>query len=292
MANIDDPLKSYRERLTCNFPQLEQVFPGCMVDAAQRLTPKGIESYLAGASLVCMIGRGFEPVLVYLEEMPRVAAQLGEGSLELVSQTVWKLSRTPNGKAILPFLQTIAEAARRFGSLELLERYIGLILDLMARTTGSIHGFHTTIPSPGLPDMLEQMPQLLRHLSVRGLGNWMDYGIRNYGRHPERQKEYFSLQSADSRAILQRERHGTLFADKERQLDLYLKALWGLKEQLVPYSEGWEDPRKPLPYCDDSGYPRPGCLRRPGWSAGDRPLSCHPGPYGGPQALEWPGRGR
>ncbi|MBK8639188.1 MAG: VWA domain-containing protein [Chromatiaceae bacterium] len=253
MANNDDPLKRYRERLTCNFPQLEQVFPDCMVDAAQRLTPAGIEAYLAGASLVCMIGRGFEPVLVYLEEMPRVAAQLGEGSLELVSQTVWKLSRTPNGKAILPFLQTIAEAARRFGSLELLERYIGLILDLMARTTGSIHGFHTTIPSPGLPDMLEQMPQLLRHLSVRGLGNWMDYGIRNYGKHPERQKEYFSLQSADSRAILQRERHGTLFADKERQLDLYLMALWDLKEHLVPYSEGWEDQSKPLPYCDDLG---------------------------------------
>ncbi len=252
MANNHDPLKSYRERLTCNFPQLEQVFPDCMV-AAKALTPKGIEAYLAGASLVCMIGRGFEPVLVYLEEMPQVASQLGEGSLELVSQTVWRMSRTPNGKAILPFLQTIAEAARRFGSLELLERYIGLIMDLMARTTGSIHGFHATIPSPGLPDMLEQMPHLLRNLSVRGLGNWIDYGIRNYSKHPGRQKEYFSLQSADSRAILQRERHGTLYADRERQLDLYLRSLWNLKEHLVPYSEGWADQRRPLPYFDDLG---------------------------------------
>ena len=30
MANSDDPLISYRERLTCNFPQLGQVFPDCM----------------------------------------------------------------------------------------------------------------------------------------------------------------------------------------------------------------------------------------------------------------------
>ena len=86
-----------------------------MADAAQRLTPRGIEDYLAGASLICRIGRGFEPVLVYLEEMPRVAAELGEETLGLVSQTVWKISRSPNGKAILPFLQSIAEASRRSG---------------------------------------------------------------------------------------------------------------------------------------------------------------------------------
>ena len=104
-----------------------------------------------------MIGRGFEPVLVYLEEMPQVAAQLGEETLSLVSGTVWKISRSPNGKIILPFLQSIAEAAQRLGSLDLLSRYIDLILDFMERTTGSIHGFHTTIPSPSLPDLLNQL---------------------------------------------------------------------------------------------------------------------------------------
>ena len=48
-----------------------------------------------------------------------------------------------------------------------------------------------------------------------GLKNWVEYGIRNYGNHPERQIDYFKLQSPDSRAVLQRERHGTLFADVE-----------------------------------------------------------------------------
>lgn len=243
----------YREQLRCSFGQLDQVFEDCMQGALALLSEQGIKDYLEGASLICMIGRGFEPVLVYLEEMPAVAAKLGESSLNLVSQTVWKISRTPNGKAIPPFLQTIAEASRRLGSESSLQQYIGILLDMMEQTTTSIHGFHSTIPSPGLPELLKQVPALLSQLSLEGLKNWIDYGVRNYSNHPERQQDYFSLQSADSRAILQRERHGTLFMDCERQLDLYMQALWQDKEHLVPYSNAFDQLRKPIPYFDSLG---------------------------------------
>ncbi|MGD8592731.1 MAG: VWA domain-containing protein [Gammaproteobacteria bacterium] len=253
MALNEAELKTYREQLTCNFKDLDEFFSGCMEEATQRLTAQGIKDYLEGASLVCMIGRGFEPVLVYLEEMPQVACQLGEETLTLVSQAVWKMSRTPNGKAIPPFLQTIGEAARRLGSKESLQRYIDILFDMMERTTGSIHGFHTTIPSPGLPDLLNHIPSLLNQLSLEGLKNWVEYGIRNYGEHPDRQKDFFSLQSADSRAILQRERHGTLFVDNERKLDVYMKALWREKLQFVPFSSAFDELRKPMPYYDDLG---------------------------------------
>ena len=63
-------------------------------------------------------------------------------------------------------------------------------------------------------------------LSLQGLSNWVNYGIRNYSHHPEQQRDFFSLASADSRAVLQRERHGTLLMDHTRTLDLYLQALW------------------------------------------------------------------
>ena len=112
MSIEEAKLQIYREQLTCNFQQLDLLFADCMEEAAASLSEAGIKDYLEGASLVCMIGRGFEPVLVYLEEMPQVAARLGESALGLVSQTVWKLSRTPNGSTILPFLQTLPEAAR------------------------------------------------------------------------------------------------------------------------------------------------------------------------------------
>jgi uncharacterized protein YegL len=53
--------------------------------------------------------------------------------------------------------------------------------------------------------------------------------------------------------VVQRERHGTLFADVERPLDLYLRALWRDSEQLVPYSTAFDDLRKPIPYYDKLG---------------------------------------
>ncbi len=250
---LPETLVSLRQQLRCNFPQLDQVFPDCMAEAQARLSEAGIEDYLEGASLICRIGRGFEPVLVYLEEMPQVAADLGEETLGLISQTVWKISRSPNGKAILPFLQSVAEAARRLASAELLTRYTEMILDFMERTTGSIHGFHTTIPSPSLPDLLERIPYLLSQLTCHGLRNWVDYGLRHYADHPDRQRDYFSLQSADSRAVLQRERHGTLFVDHERQLDLYLRALWREHRPFVPYSDAFDALRRPMPYFDALG---------------------------------------
>ena len=248
-----DELQAYRDSLKCGFKDLDAVFEDCMTEALALLSEKGIKDYLKGASLICMIGRGFEPVLVYLEEMPQVAKQLGESTLSLVSQTVWDMSRSPNGAAIPPFLQTIAEAARRLGSEEQLRRYIEILNDMIERTTSSIHGFSSTIPSPGLPELLQQVPFLLSSLSLQGFKNWIDYGIRNYENHPERQKDYFCLQSADSRAILQRERHGTLFADNERKLDLYLRSLWQDPEHLVPYSSAFDELRKPLPYYDSLG---------------------------------------
>jgi len=260
MSLSETELQQYREALTCNFEQLDHLFADCMTEAAASLSPTGIKDYLEGASLVCMIGRGFEPVLVYLEEMPQVAHRCGEAMLSIVSQSVWKLSRTPNGKAILPFLQSLAEASRRLGSQELMEHYLELIFDMMERTTGSIHGFHSTIPSPGLPTLLQRIPYLLSQLSLAGLKNWVDYGVRNYKDHPERQQNYFQLQSADSRAMLQRERHGTLFMDNERRLDLYLYALWQDHDHLVPYSIGWDELRKPRPYYDGLGIRVPDVL--------------------------------
>ncbi|GMR20245.1 MAG: hypothetical protein BMS9Abin36_0840 [Gammaproteobacteria bacterium] len=248
-----EELQAYRDTLKCSFKDLDAVFEDCMTEALSMLSEQGVKDYLEGASLICMIGRGFEPVLVYLEEMPQVAKQLGESTLALVSKTVWDISRSPNGKAISPLLQTIAEAARRLGSEEQLQHYIEILMDMMERTTGSTHGFHTTIPSPGLPELLQHMPFLLNNLSLQGLKNWIDYGVRNYEGHPDRQKDYFCLQSADSRAILQRERHGTLFADNERKLDLYLRSLWQDPEHLVPYSSAFDELRKPIPYYDAYG---------------------------------------
>lgn len=243
----------YRDKLKCSFGQLEDCFDDCIKDALRNLSKQGVDDYLSGASMVCMIGRGFDPVLTYLEEMPDISQRLGEDMLKAVSQAVWDMSRTPNGVSIPPFLQCLPEASRRLGSAQQMKKFIEIIFEMMHATTGSIHGHHTTFPSPGLPDLLKQVPYLLSQLSLDGLKNWMDYGARNYNDHPERQKDYFTLQSADSKAMLQRERHGTLYMDHERKLDLYLRSMWEQHEYLVPYSLGFDELRKPQPYYDNFG---------------------------------------
>lgn len=219
----------------------------------RKLSHQGVEDYLSGASRVCMIGRGFEPVLDYMEEMPEIAHRLGEQTLNLISQVVWDLSRTPNGKAIPPFMQCLPEASRRLRTLEQVQRFIDIIFDMMNATTTSVHGHHLTTPSPGLPELLQKMPFLLSQLSLAGLKNWIEYGVRHYKTHPERQRDYFSLQSADSKAMLQRERHGTLYMDCERKLDLYMRSMWQREEYFVPFSMGFDITRKPQPYFDSLG---------------------------------------
>ncbi len=243
----------YRDKLKCSFEQIEDCFDDYMKDALRNLSNKGVEDYLSGASLVCMIGRGWEPVSIYLEEMPQMAQRVGEPILEIVSKHVWDMSRSPNGKAIPPFMQCLPEASRRLGTLEQMQHFFDILFKMLDTTTTSVHGHHKTHSSQGFLVLLNQIPYLLSQLSLEGLKNWIEYGVRNYNNHPERQKDYFSLQSADSKAMLQRERHGTLYMDNERKLDMYMRSMWQAEEYFVPYSLGFDELRKPQPYYDELG---------------------------------------
>ena len=258
---------AYWAILDTRFKPVEDVFEDVMAEALAVLTRDGINAYLDAARVIGKLGRGVEPMLAFLEEWPSVAKVVGEAALPEVMAFIQRMQKSPNGKAITPFLQTLAPAAKKLHTAEQLRHYLEIAADLMARTTGSIHGHHTTFPSPGLPHLFQQAPFLFGQLALSGAKNWVDYGIRNYRTHPERQIDYFSLQSADARAVLQRERHGVLFADVERRLDLYLRGLWQDPEQLVPYSTAFDELRKPIPYYDKLG------LRVPDVFDADRGIS-------------------
>ena len=252
-----EQLAAWREQLDCGFPQVAAVFEDCMAEAQALLTSEGIQAYLEQGRFLSQMGRGVEPVLIFLQEWPQVAQVLGETALPTIMDAIRVMTKSPNGRAIAPFLQSLAAIARRLPSQEQMQRYLNLSLRIMDRTSGSIHGIHKTYASPSLPDFFRQSPHLLSLLSMEGLSNWVDYGIRNYSHHPERQRDYFCLQSADSRAVLQRERHGTLLVDNTRQLDLYLRGLWQDANHLVPYSTAFDELRKPVPYYDALGIRLP-----------------------------------
>jgi hypothetical protein len=256
MTETDDQqllAQEYWALLDTRFPEVEAVFEVTLNEAMALLSRDGLYAYLDAARKIGKLGRGVEPMLEFLEEWPQVARAVGEAALPDMMAVVMGMQRSPNGRAIAPFLQTLAAVATRLQTREQLGNYLELCLDLMERTTVSIHGHHATIESPSLPTFLDQAPHLLDQLTIAGLRGWVEYGIRHYSHHPEQQREYFALKLPDSYAVLARERHGTLFADSERQLDLYLRGLWNDSQQLVPYSTAYHELRKPVPYYDKLG---------------------------------------
>jgi len=277
-ATIPAELEAYWKQLDCGFPRVEPVFAGCMREALATLSKQGVDAYIENARFLGKMGRGAEPILIFLEEWPVVAKTLGEDALLAVMECIRRMWKSPNGNSITPFLQSLPVTARRLQSTEQLRGYLGIVLDFMERTTGSIHGIQQTFPSPGLPEFFKKIPLLLDQLSLEGLKNWVDYGVRYYKDHPDRQIDYFSLQSADSRAVLQRERHGTLLVDNERKLDMYLRGLWHDTEQLIPYSSAFDELRQPVPYYDKLGIRLPDAYDD---VAVHRPLSNSPPQSGG-----------
>lgn len=257
MAAQEADIRAYWTALDCGFPQVAEVFEECMQAAMRCLSPAEMQTFIDAARFLGKMGRGPEPLLAFLETWPDVAAATGADALGPVMEFVRAMQESPNSAAITPFLQTLAAVAQRLKSPEQLHLYLDVGRDLMVRTTTSIHGRHATFPSPGLPEFFRQAPMLLDMLSMAGLKNWAEYGIRNHARHPEQQADYFAMRSTDSRAVVQRERHGTLFADVERRLELTLRALWRDSDQLIPYSNATNDLRQIIPYYDSIGLRLP-----------------------------------
>ncbi|HEY9017825.1 nitric oxide reductase activation protein NorD [Thiomicrospira sp.] len=244
-------LETYRKQLNCGFEQVQQLFPQCVAQARECLSEAGLNTYLEKAQLLCKMGRGAEPSIIYLDEMPSIASHLGEASLSAVADYAYKLARSPNSKAIVPFLQSLASLNRRIDQVEQLNEYLAMLDDFIDRTQTVIHGHQSMYESKGLIPMLDKVPFLVGKLTLDGLRRWMDYGIRNYQHFPDQQAEYFALQSADSKNIMQRERHGVVFKDVERQLDMLQSALWNQERMFVSFSTAFDQIKKPIPYIEE-----------------------------------------
>jgi len=254
-----DPAKivDLRERLGRTFPAVDAVFDELAASALIRLPADAVEAWLSGGKFLGSLGRGAEPMLVFLEEAPEVAAIIGAAGVDRLRDMACAITRTPNGDAIVPFLQTAAAAARRLEDLEQFDRYLKLVEQVLEQTTTSVHGIVATHPSPCLIDFLKSVPTLLTHLSIAAMKNWVEFGIKGYENDPDGQSDYFALQSVDAHNIMQRERHGTLLVDHERLLSLYMTGIWQREAVFRPYSLLFDELRKPKPYADKNSIHLP-----------------------------------
>ncbi|MBE9562359.1 MAG: hypothetical protein IMF12_05810, partial [Proteobacteria bacterium] len=240
---IDSAL--YREQLRCSVSNIDDIFDECICEAKAVMTPQGIATWLDAASRVCALGRGKELVLILLEEMPEIVRLTDESIIEDVTDMSETLSSLLQGPAINPFLTTLPAVARRLDDAELLREWLKMVTRMAEEA------------KEGLIPLLGKVVYLLNQLSIGGLKNWIQYGIKAYKEQPYRLGDFFSLQTADAHASLQRERHGTLYIDHERQLRLYLRAFWEIEIDFKPYSLAFDTIRKPLPHLDKLGFHLP-----------------------------------
>jgi nitric oxide reductase activation protein len=209
--NLDD----YRESLQDIDPAIMDTLEGVFQEASRVMSPGGLHDYLEGARGLAKLGRGKDIVISYLEHMPAVVKECGEDIIRDVIESAMKLSSMTSGEVIALMFGTLPTAARRLGDPELLRGYLGFVHQLSAKA------------ARGLRPMLNHMDDLLGKLTLSGLKRWAFFGADAYRRDFQNLQSYFNLETADSKAMLQKERRGTLFIDTQRKLNFYLRALWG-----------------------------------------------------------------
>jgi len=223
--NLDD----YREQFAEASPEVRDVLEGTFHEAARLMSPAGLQEYLDGARALCNLGRGSTLVITYLQEMPLVVRECGEDVIPDCLSAAMKLSSMVSGEVVTLLFSSLPSAARNLGDAELLRGYLTLIHQLSGTA------------ARGLRPMLNHMDELLSKLTLSGLRRWANFGVEAYRRDFANLTAYFNLESADSKAMLQKERRGVLFVRSQRKLNFYLRALWGRDFFLRPTGADYTD---------------------------------------------------
>jgi hypothetical protein len=244
-------LEKYTQRFQCKFPDALEAFEPCLKNAQKHLNVIAIFAYLDGANFLCSIGQGVEPVLEYMKIIPEIAEHLGTGSIKSITDYGYKLARSPNKKALIPFLKSLKTVCRRINNRQDLQEYLVALDEFVEKTQTVIHGHNSLYESSGMVPLLNAMPQLISKLSIKGLRSFIDYGARNYVDSPDQQIEYFSLNSHDAKSIINREREGTSFKFIEHKLNIAKECLWGCDYPLTAFSTSFDQIRVPLPYLEE-----------------------------------------
>jgi len=231
-------LDDYREQLEEIDPALHSTLAANFADATRVMSPAGLHNYMEGARALSQLGRGTDLITSYLESVPAVAKEAGEDVIKDCVNSALKLASMVSGEVIALLFATLPTAARRLGDAELVRGYLALIHQLSAK-----------VPR-GLRPMLAHLDELFSKLTLGGLRRWALWGAQAHARDFEAQTSYFNLQSADSLAVLQKERRGCLFVDNQRKLNFYLRALWGRDFFMRPTSGDYESREGYKPFIE------------------------------------------
>jgi nitric oxide reductase NorD protein len=226
-------------------PALAQL-PATLIEQAQavwpqwqkRLSPRGMDNAIEATRALQHLGRGDAPAKAWLSVVAEISQEVGEDVLPQLCTSALSLASKVSGSVIEALLQTAPIAARRLADPELFLQYVQFVSTMAGQAPRAVR------------PMLEQLDTLFEQLTLGGLRRWANWGVQAYRTDYESQISYFSLQSRQSLAMLQQERKGTLLVDTQRQLNMYLRALWGRDFFLRPTAGDHESREGYLPYIE------------------------------------------
>ena len=221
-----------------------QVFPGHpqladaldqVWDRALRLFPgDSFEDWLNACRSFSTAGLGAACMLGYLRNAPACAEFVGpEAAIEL-GRVGAALGEKAGGRAALALLSAAPKVARRLSEPAAFQEWLRVMGRLVVLAPESI------VP------LMDHIEGVLAKLDVPGFEAWALGGVRAAGGDPENRLAFFTLADARARHWLQRQADDVIFADVERRLKTYLRALWGLRAPIrTPVAKGSESvPRR------------------------------------------------
>ncbi len=229
-------------------PPVVAVLLASLPDALRKLSPKGLDTWLGGTASLTRLGRGDETVVAWIEAAPALAHDLGEDVLTDLLPLILGFASRTSGAVIARLLDTAPRAARRLGDATLFRQYLRFIEHLLARAPRAVR------------PMLDHLADLLEVLTLGGLRRWADWGVDAHRTDVKELQRYFTLDSEESRAVIQRERKGTLLVDVQRRLTMYLRALWGRDFMITPTAGDFESRTGLRPYYENYSLHLPDAL--------------------------------
>jgi hypothetical protein len=232
-------LVDYAELLEDLSPHSRQALEANWHDAAKIFSARGLDNYLKGAAAIRGLGRGDTLVETWIEQAPHVAREVGEDVISDLATASLMLASKTSGAVIELLLATAPTAANRLGDAQLFLNYLQFINTLIAQAPR------------GVRPMLDKLETLFQQLTLGGLRRWALWGAHAHRTNYEEQIRYFSLESKESLAMMQKERKGTLLVDVQRRINMYLRALWARDFFMRPTSGDFESREGYRPYIED-----------------------------------------
>lgn len=233
-------LEDYLELLESLSPELQGDLRSSWLEATKVFSSRGLDNYLKGAAALMSLGKGDDLVATWIDHAPMVAKEIGEDAIPDLVQTALALASKTSGSVIELVLSTAPTAANRLGDAHLFGAYLQFLSTLLSQAPR------------GVRPMLENLEMLFSQLTLGGLRRWALWGAHAHRTNYPEQTSYFSLQSKESLAMLQKERKGTLFIDVQRRINMYLRALWARDFFMKPTSGDFETREGYRPYVE--GY--------------------------------------